>query len=106
MSWECRNGAGRYYTRSRRVGGRIVREYLGKGIYAERAHQLDLAERQERQETRSQSRARLQSERVVEAEIKDYYAAVEAVLRNSLVRAGFHQHARGPWRKRRAIESP
>ena len=48
MSWEAR-GNKRYYTRSRRINGRVVREYIGAGLLAEAAATLDSAARAERQ---------------------------------------------------------
>ena len=45
MGWE----RGRYYTRSRKVNGRVDREYLGTGEAAERAARQDALARQERE---------------------------------------------------------
>ena len=45
MGWE----RGRYYTRSRKVNGRVAREYLGTGEAAQQAARQDASARQERE---------------------------------------------------------
>jgi hypothetical protein len=49
MSWETRERGGRYYTRSRRVNGKIEREYIGTGFLAEMASELDRLDREHRE---------------------------------------------------------
>ena len=48
--WERRERGGLYYTRSRKVDGRVVREYVGGGILGELAAQMDAERRRRRQE--------------------------------------------------------
>lgn len=65
MGWETRKRGGRYYTRSRKVGGRVVREYIGTGPIAELIDEQDAAERTERAAEREQlRRARVRLARV------------------------------------------
>ena len=45
MPWEKRKRGSRYYTRSRRENGKIVREYIGTGLIAEAAAASDQAKR-------------------------------------------------------------
>ena len=45
MAWD----KGRYYSRSRKVNGRVAREYFGTGEAAERAARQDALARQERE---------------------------------------------------------
>jgi len=100
MGWEPRQRGGLYYTRSRRVSGRLVREYVGSGELARLAEMLDAEERQERQQEaqeRKDERRRL-------AELDDHLAQADEACRRlvqaELVLAGYHRH-KGQWRLRR-----
>jgi hypothetical protein len=101
MAWESRNGKGRYYTRSRKVDGRITREYVGAGLAGELAAQHDHLSRAQRQaETAAwkTERARIEA---TDQDLDDLDALYTAAVRSILEAAGFHQHDRGEWRKRR-----
>jgi hypothetical protein len=102
MSWEQRDRGGRYYTRSRRVGGRIVREYVGRGSVAILSEREDRQAREERQVARL-ARSREREEAAVLGErVRQVDALAEALTAAALLLAGYHRHDRGAWRRRYA----
>jgi hypothetical protein len=106
VSWETRRGRGRYYTRSRRAGGRIVRQYVGTGPVAELAAAADAL----RREGRRARAAALQAERArweaARAALRRFAAGADLLTRAALLAAGYHQHDRGAWRRRRDRHPP
>jgi hypothetical protein len=101
MAWETRGGRGHYYTRSRRQGGRVVREYVGTGTTGAAVAAEDAAQRALRAADRDAQRAERERLDVDQAVIETLHARVDLLVRAALVSAGYHQHNRGDWRKRR-----
>ena len=100
MGWETRKrGTRRYYTRSRRGDGRIVREYIGGGVLGRLAAQLDEVERRQREEEIAYWRE--ERERFTEnaAFVDELKEAAEILSQAYLIAAGFHKR-RGEWRRR------
>jgi hypothetical protein len=97
MGWE--RG---YYYRARKVNGRVVREYVGAGRAAELAAQLDDWERQKRQAERAAFAAERTRLDALDVPLNELNELAELLARAALLAAGFHQHKRGEWRKRRA----
>src|SRR5262249_19297011 len=93
---------GRYYTRSRKVNGRVVREYVGAGIVAELASQLDALEREERKAKRDAQRAADAKLAEIDDPLIELNALAEGLARAALLAAGYRRHHRGHWRKTRA----
>jgi hypothetical protein len=97
MGWE----RGRYYTRSRKVNGRVEREYVGSGLGARLAAQLDAVERASRIAEAYDRRAVRADSDELTAALNDLSARCDLLARAALVAAGFRQHHRGEWRRRR-----
>jgi hypothetical protein len=96
MGWD----KGRYYTRSTKVNGRVVLEYLGCGPAAEAAAYDDADRRALHAESAAawnEEKAALQARR---ADIDGLCSGADLLVRAALLAAGFHQHKR-QWRKRR-----
>ncbi len=101
MGWEK---DGRYYTRSSRVNGRVVREYVGSGEQSILSARLDAILRGQRQKERQRERQQCQALQAEDRKLRAYCQSVETLLRAVLIGAGYHQHARGKWRKRRGAQ--
>ncbi len=99
MSWEIRGGQ-RYYYRARKIGGRVVKEYVGKGPSAEIAALQDSWARQDRAAGAVARRAERAGLEALDGELKDVDDAIEALARARLVLSGYHRPHRGAWRRR------
>lgn len=101
MAWETRNGRGRYYTRSRKVGGRVVREYLGCGEVAELIAESDDLDREVREAARGERQRSAAVQRERDAVVALVCDAAQLWSRIALLTAGYQRHDRGEWRRRR-----
>jgi hypothetical protein len=102
MAWEQR-GNRSYYYRSHKVGGRVVKEYIGAGATAGLIAAHDEAERERREEDRRRAREEARSLAELAAQYEAFSRAVDALAAAALMAAGYRQHARGVWRKRRDV---
>src|SRR5215218_9715632 len=101
MAWERRKRGSLYYTRSKKVAGRVVREYVGTGPLAKLAALMDEEDRLGRKEESKAWRAERERLEAMEAPITELCEIAETLARAALLAAGYHQHNRGEWRKRR-----
>src|SRR5215213_377465 len=99
--WERRERGGTYYTRSRREGGRVVREYVGGGVLGKIAALQDEYERRTREEEAALENEEHQRLEELVAPVDELCEAAEVLARAALVAAGYRRHNRGEWRKKR-----
>ncbi len=97
MPWDKRG----YYYRKKRIGARVVSEYIGRGFMANLEAGLDQTERDARECDRRELQAQRAKDAQLEAEISAADELISAAMREVLEASGYHQHARGQWRKRR-----
>ena len=106
MGWEKRERGTRYYTRSRRIGDRVLKEYVGTGPLAELAALQDKAQRLRREEEeRAWKREREDLERL-DGTAGELCELADLLTRAALLAAGYRQHHRGGWRKPRGRDNP
>jgi hypothetical protein len=92
---------GRYYTRSKKVNGRVVREYYDAGQVAELAAQMDAINRADREAERAAWRAEGEEMEALDAGVRELDDLADLLARAALVAAGYRQHKRGEWRRKR-----
>ena len=99
--WERRERGGLYYTRSRKKGSRIIREYVGGGILGELAARMDAENRRLREDEEASRREERECLDALMAPVEELCEAAEVIARAALLASGYHCHNRGEWRKRR-----
>ena len=106
MAWERRGAGGQHYLyRSRRVGPRIVHEYIGRGDEADRvAREIAAAKAARRAE-----RAVILAEEVRTCEVRrlmlSLHDSSDTLLEATLLSEGFRRTNYGAWRRRRATRT-
>ena len=101
MAWEKRERGGLYYTRSRKVNGKVVREYVGGGVLGDLAAQMDALKCLQREEEVQALREECERMEALESPLEELYEAAEVLTRATLLAAGYRRHKRGEWRKKR-----
>jgi hypothetical protein len=95
-----------YFYRYQKCGGRSRRVYVASGEQAEEAAARDAASRAEYRALREAARAELASLAEADARLEEFIRLTDTLARTALMAAGFHQHARGAWRRRRMTQPP
>ena len=98
--WEKRKRGGLYYTRSKKINGQVIREYIGGGYVGELAAQMDALKRRQREEEAQAWREERERLKALEAPVEELCEISELLAHAALLLAGYHQHNRGDWRKR------
>ena len=101
MAWERRERGGLYYTRSKKVDGEVVREYIGSGILGQFAAMEDERQREEKRQRAAAEREERERLEEALAPVEELDEAAEVLARAILLAGGYHRHKRGEWRKRR-----
>lgn len=82
----------------------MAREYVGGGIVGELAARMDAEERRRREEDAAYWKEELERLDALEEPVRELCEAAELLVQAALVVAGYRQHNRGEWRKRRDAE--
>jgi hypothetical protein len=98
MSWETRRNGNRYYYRSRRQDGRVVREYVGGGEKGRRAAEADAAARDSREQAAKLLAEKNRPVDGLAAHLDVFGKIVDQLVTCQLLCAGWRRHHRG-WRE-------
>jgi len=101
MGLETRKGRGAYYTRTRRVAGRVVREYVASGEAALLVASIEAERRKAEALRRRAEQDELDRAKSAEDRLDTICDIGDTLAQAVLLAAGFHRHHAGDWRKRR-----
>src|ERR1700722_19698595 len=96
----CIRNGNIYYYRSVRVGDKVKTEYVGGGLLAPLAAQLDHLTRREAIAKRVDDWIEAEDDLEAEQALVGPSDRVDDLLAALLVSAGFHRRNRGPWRRK------
>jgi hypothetical protein len=99
VAWE-RRGSNLYYYQSKRVNGRVRKNYVGAGEVAQAIAHADEAIRQSRAAQSERARVELEEARTLASAGEELWEAADILAVAQLVAAGYHRH-KGQWRMRR-----
>ena len=96
MAWE-RRGNGKFYYRSRRVQGRVVKEYVGGGEAGHQAAAADQASRKSRRQAVWLGKEENKDVDDLVVQLNEFGTLLDQVLTCQLLCAGWKKHHR-QWR--------
>ena len=99
MAWESRRGR-KYYYRSRRIGTKVVKVYLGRGPEARIAAGKDTEVRETRERAKDEVSKMAATLQHADDLLGELNSGVELLVAAELLTAGFHSH-RTAWRRNR-----
>jgi hypothetical protein len=100
MAVVYRNGRP-YLYKSIRCGGRVTSQYLGRGEDALLIDAIETSDRDQRDYERHQEREERKESNDLERVLDELAERTRTLAGQALISAGYHQHHRGEWRKRR-----
>jgi hypothetical protein len=103
MAWEKRGASSYYYRSVRDPDGRVRRLYLGTehSPAAQLAANQDAERRAQQQTDRAARLAEREHQEAAEAPLRQLCKQTDMLMKAALLAAGFHQHARCTWRRKR-----
>lgn len=101
MGWEHRKGKGHYYVRKCRVKRQVLSHYIGTGLLGELAAAEGARRRVEREAAAKALKAERDRVETATMPLTEFFRVSDLLIQAALIQAGFYQHNRGEWRKRR-----
>ena len=101
MAWEPR-GNNIYYYRKKRIDGKVISEYVGKGVRAQKIASMYLAVKEKKKKEDDNIRQQKKQFYLLNNQIIQMSLLSDQMVGYFLTTAGFHKH-KGQWRRRRDV---